>query len=86
MIVYPAFLPFYSKNQRRKHYHNFKSAVINEAEKIEFWKSVDDKMSIELRFTSSEDFTLGYLDFIDVKKTKDTYDGPHIPMTIIIGG
>lgn len=43
-------------------------------------------MSIELRFTSTEDYTLGYLDFIDIKKTKVSYDGPMIPMTILVGG
>lgn len=86
MILYPALLPFYAKTQRKKHQNKFKQALINEAEKIDFWKSVDDKMSIELRFTSTEDYTLGYLDFIDIKKTKVSYDGPMIPMTILVGG
>lgn len=45
---------------------------------------VEDKLNIELRFTSSDEYTLAYVDFIDVKKTKDAYEGPSIPMTFIL--
>lgn len=43
-------------------------------------------MCIELRFTSTEDYTLAYLDFVDIKKTKDQYEGPTLPMTLLISG
>jgi hypothetical protein len=56
------------------------------SDKIDFWRTVEDKMSIELRFTSTEDYTIGYIDFLDTKKTKDTYEGPSLPVTLLIGG
>lgn len=43
-------------------------------------------MNIEIRFTSTEDYTTAYLDFIDIRITKDTYEGPNIPITLLIAG
>lgn len=86
MILYPALLPLYKKSLRKRHYHYFKRAFIEEADKLEFWRNVEDKMNIELRFTSSEDYTLGYMDFLDTRITKDAYEGPNIPMTLLVSG
>ena len=43
-------------------------------------------MSIELRFTSTEDYTLACLDFLDIKKIKDSYEGPALPVTLLCSG
>lgn len=43
-------------------------------------------MNIEFRFTSSDDYTLGCLDFLDVKRTKDAFDKIPLPMTILLSG
>ena len=40
----------------------------------------------EIRFTSSEDYTLAYIDYVDLKKNKDSYEGPTIPMTLLMSG
>jgi hypothetical protein len=33
-------------------------------------------MKTELRFTASDDYTLGFVDFIDIKRNKESYEGP----------
>jgi len=85
-FLYPALKPLYGKRKRKEHYYSFKSAFIAEADKIDFWKNYEDSVNIELRFTSSDDFTLGYVDFLDTKRTRDTYDKPPLPMTILVSG
>lgn len=75
---------FFSKKMRKRHHHNFKRAFINQNEhSLDFWKLIEDKVNIELRFTSSDDYSIGYIDFLDIKKTKDSYEGPNIPITFI---
>lgn len=85
-FIYPAMQPLYLKKKRRERYYSIKKAFIAEAEKIDFWKSYEDLMNIELRFTSSDDKTLAYVDFLDTKKTRDMFDKPTLPMTILISG
>eukprot|EP00347_Sterkiella_histriomuscorum_P013330 403365131 len=85
-IVYPPLNPYILKRQRRKHYTSFKKAFINEADNLDFWNNLDDRLNIELRFTSSDDYTMAYIDFIDVKKSKEQYEGPLIPMTYLLSG
>jgi hypothetical protein len=85
-ILYPPLKVLYSKIKRRTHYYSFKKAFIAETDKIDFWKAYEDNMNIELRFTSSEDYSLAYLDFLDVKRTKDTFDKTPLPMTIVLSG
>jgi len=85
-ILYPPLVPYYLKKQRKSHYHRFKQAFINEADRLEFWRLMEDKLNIELRFTSSDDYSIAYVDFIDIKKTKDSYEGPNLPMTFILQG
>ena len=85
-FIYPPVQPLYLKKKRREHYYSFKKAFIAEAEKIDFWKSYEDQLNIELRFTSSDDYTLAYVDFLDIKRTRDMFDKPPLPMTILISG
>ena len=33
-------------------------------------------MKVEMRFTASDDCTLAYIDFLDIKKNKESYEGP----------
>jgi hypothetical protein len=40
---------------------------------MDFWISVDDQLNIEVRFTASDDYTLGFIDFLDTKRTRDSY-------------
>jgi hypothetical protein len=63
-----------------------KKAFISEADKIDFWRSYEDQINIELRFTSTDDYTLSYVDFLDTKRTRDAFDRPPLPMTIIVSG
>lgn len=85
-VLYPPSSPWLLKKLRRRHYYNFKRAFINESDNVEFWNQLEDKLNIELRFTSSDDYTIAYVDFIDIKKTKETYEGPTIPLTFILSG
>ena len=62
-----------NKIKRKQRYNAFKQAFISISDKMEFWKSVDDKLNIEVRFTASDDFTLGFIDFLDTKKTRDSF-------------
>lgn len=39
-----------------------------------------------MRFTASDDYTLGYIDFLDTKRTRDSFQKPPLPMTILVGG
>ncbi len=41
---------------------------------------------MELRFTASDDYTLGYLDFLDTKRSMDSFEKPPLPMSILVAG
>lgn len=41
---------------------------------------------MEIRFTACNDYQLAYMDFIDTRLTKDAYDRPPLPMTIMTTG
>lgn len=84
--LYPVLKPLYLKRKRKDHYYSFKKAFIAEADKISFWRNFEDQLNIELRFTSSDDYTLGYVDFLDTRRTKDSFDRPPLPMTILVSG
>lgn len=62
-----------NKIKRKERYYAFKQAFISISDKMEFWNSVDDKLNIEVRFTASYDYTLGYIDFLDTKRTRDSF-------------
>jgi hypothetical protein len=85
-IVYPVLKPLMNKIKRKERYNAFKQAFISISDKMEFWKSVDDKLNIEVRFTASDDCTLAFIDFLDTKKTRDSFQKPPLPMTILVGG
>ena len=39
-----------------------------------------------LRISSSPDYTVSYIDFIDMRKTQKEYKAPKLPMTLMIAG
>lgn len=49
---------------------------MNDIPEIDFWKSLDDRMKFEVRFSASDDCTLSYIDYLDTKKSKESYEGP----------
>jgi len=53
---------------------------------LDFWKDQIDKASIEIRFTACKDYSLGYLDFIDTRLSKDSFEKVKIPLTILASG
>lgn len=53
---------------------------------LDFWKDQEDCEKIEIRFTACKDYQLAYMDFIDTRLTKDAYDRPPLPMTIMTTG
>lgn len=87
-ILYPVFSPFISKWLRIKHYGNFKTTFIQNADNIDYIKSLEERMrhTIEVRFTSTPDYTLAYIDFLDNKRLKESYEGPTLPLTLILSG
>jgi hypothetical protein len=85
-FLYPALKPWYNKYKRQVRYYAFKKAFISVQDKLDFWRSYEDQINIELRFTASDDCSLGYLDFLDTKRSKETFDRPPIPMTILVAG
>lgn len=85
-FLYPALKPWYNKYKRQVRYYAFKKAFISVQDKLDFWRSYEDQINIELRFTASDDCSLGYLDFLDTKRSKETFDRPPIPMTIMVAG
>jgi hypothetical protein len=72
-FVYPALKPLFNKNKRKEKYYAFKRAFIAASDKMDFWKNVDDQLNIELRFTASDDYTLGYIDFLNTKRSRDQF-------------
>jgi hypothetical protein len=83
---YPPFKPWYNKFKRQARYTAFKKAFISVQDNLDFWKSYEDQINIELRFTASDDCTLGYLDFLDIKRQKESFERPPLPMTIMVAG
>ena len=67
-------------------YYSFKKAIIAVQDKVDFWRAYEDQINIELRFTASDDYTLGYLDFLDTNRSKESFDRPPLPMTIMVAG
>jgi|LauGreDrversion4_2_1035121.scaffolds.fasta_scaffold30028_2 hypothetical protein len=84
--IYPPLKPLYNKRKRYQRYYAFKKIIISVQDKMDFWRSYEDQISIELRFTGSKDYTLGYLDFLDTKRQKESFERPPLPMTIMVGG
>ena len=85
-FVYPALKPLLIKFKRKARYFAYKKAFIAVADKLDFWRTYEDQVNFEMRFTSSDDYTLGYLDFLDIKRNKDSFDKPPLPMTILVAG
>ena len=40
----------------------------------------------QLKLTASNDFTVAHIDFLDLKRLKEGYEGPRLPMTFLISG
>jgi hypothetical protein len=85
-FLYPALKPLYNKHKRRDHYYAFKKTFTAEVGRLGFWKNLEDELKIELRFTSNEDYTLAFVDFLDTRLTKDAFDRTTLPLTLLIGG
>lgn len=86
-FIYPPLKALFRKQKRRQHFYSFKKAFISEAAKgIDIWRGYEDQTNIELRFTASDDYTLGYVDFLDLRRTKDVFDKTPLPLTVMVAG
>lgn len=53
---------------------------------MNFWRNPEDNENIEIRFTSCDDYSLGYVDFLDTRLSKDSFDRTPLPTTIFLSG
>jgi len=88
LVLYPAALPLFTKNRRKVYYKQMKKKFISLTEQVDFWKEIEDQMKnpIEIKFTASDDYSLAYIDFIDLRKEKGQYEGPELPLTLLLSG
>jgi len=52
------------------------------------WKDFEDRVLnyYDLKFTCDLDYSLGVIDFIDLKKEKGSFEGPPLPLTFVFAG
>ena len=55
-----------------------------------FWSSIEERLlpnqTKSLKFSCSSDFSLAYIDFIDLKKERVNYSGPILPLIAYLSG
>ena len=85
-FFYPAFSPRFERTVRKMIYKRYKNLFINDIAQFEFFKEGEGQTFIDIKFTCSSDYTLAFIDFIDTKKDKGLYNGPQLPLTLIVSG
>jgi len=83
-FLYPPFAAVYHKKIRSQHYQQFK-AVMEQNFDETFWNDSVGNSSMRVLCTKN-DHTVCHLDFLDYYKTFEEYQGPALPMTMLVSG
>ena len=84
-IVCPPISDSVHRSIRRRHF-NLLQDEIYKTFNLEFW-AMNGSQGKTLRVaTSTNDYQLAYLDFIDFEKEKSDYIGPQLPLTLLLAG
>ena len=93
LVLYPpfseAFYWYRKQNRAKKVKQQFLDRALDEL-KEPFWASLEDRLlnrtTKALKFTDSRDHNLAYIDLIDLKREKQDYEGPALPLTLMMHG
>jgi hypothetical protein len=87
-ILYPALLPAYIRKVQNNNCLRLVETISTTLDESRIWKNDQEWMRglISLKVQFSKSLDLAHLDFIDSRKTALAYEGPKLPLTIIMGG
>lgn len=81
-IFFPYFAEPYHRSVRRQHFRNAASKLYS-AFDVSDWEDITGRT---LRISADEGSRLGYVDFLDYRRNKSNFQGPQLPMTLLLSG
>mmetsp|Transcript_1353 Transcript_1353/g.1496 ORF Transcript_1353/g.1496 Transcript_1353/m.1496 type:complete len:155 (-) Transcript_1353:1316-1780(-) len=81
-------MPIYIRSVRKKKFQRLR-VEINSIQKS-IWLNSEERrthfMSKAIKISASRDYTMAYMDFLDLEKERESYNGPVLPLTFHLSG
>jgi len=88
-LLFPPFLPVYIYSIRRKKFKKLRAEITDIQKGI--WLNNNEQrrrnfVAKTIKLSASKDYTMVYMDFLDLEKDREYYNGPTLPLTFHLGG
>lgn len=88
LILFPPLLPVYVRVIRKKNFKRLRDSISAIHKPI--WLNSEERrthlMSKTVKISASKDYTMAYMDFLDLEKDREFYNGPVLPLTFHLSG
>jgi hypothetical protein len=87
-LIFPPFVPIFLRIMRKKKFKKLREKI-NGVQKA-IWLSSEERRthmtSKTIKISASRDYTMAYMDFLDLEKDRELYNGPVLPLTFHLSG